>query len=67
MNTKKEKKLPWWKMVRSVLSSFFGVQSQARATEDFEHGNFKIFALIAIVAVVIFILTIWTVVKWVLM
>jgi len=66
MNRKTEKKLPWWHIVHSVLSSFFGVQSQSRAKEDFEHGNFKVYAIIGIVAVIIFILTVWSVVKWVL-
>ena len=67
MKTKTEKKLPWWRVTRSVLASFFGVQSRAQAIEDFEHGNFKVYAIIGIVAVIIFILTVWSVVKWVLM
>jgi len=47
----------------SVLASMFGVQSNRRRAQDFEHGKPSQYILIGLIVTVVFVLTVWGVVK----
>jgi len=51
---------------KSVLSSFFGVQSAKNRERDFQHGKPIHYIIVGLVMTLTFILTIWGVVKLVL-
>lgn len=53
-------------MLRSVLSAFFGVQSESNRARDFEKGNPVHFIAIALITTVGFVLVIWGIVSVVL-
>ena len=53
-------------MLRSVLSAFFGVQSESNRARDFEKGNPVHFIAIALIATVGFVLVMWGIVSVVL-
>ena len=52
-----------FKVVKSVLASFFGVQSSRQHEDDFTKGKPIAYILVALVATLVFILSIWGVVK----
>ena len=52
--------------IKSVLSSFFGVQSEANRARDFQHGNPVHFIVIALIATIVFVLVMWGVVSLIL-
>ncbi|MDX5332541.1 MAG: DUF2970 domain-containing protein [Gammaproteobacteria bacterium] len=52
--------------LRSVLSAFFGVQSESNRARDFEKGNPVHFIAIALIATVGFVLVMWGIVSVVL-
>ena len=51
---------------KSVLASFFGVQSSKARERDFTHGKPVHYIIVGLIFTAIFILTIWSVVKLVL-
>ena len=51
---------------KSVLASFFGVQSSKARERDFTHGKPAHYIIVGLIFTAIFILTIWGVVKLVL-
>ncbi len=51
---------------KSVLASFFGVQSSKARERDFTHGKPAHYIIMGLIFTAIFILTIWSVVKLVL-
>ena len=53
-------------VIKSVLASFFGVQSEKNRARDFTHGKPAHFIIIGIVLTLVFVLVIWGVVKIVL-
>ena len=55
-----------WQVMRSVLSSFFGVQSTANRERDFRHGSPAQFVMIGLLFTALFVLGIWGLVKLVL-
>ena len=53
-------------VIKSVLASFFGVQSDKNRRRDFQHGNPGQFILVGIVLTLIFILAMIALVKLIL-
>lgn len=53
-------------VIKSVLASFFGVQSSKKRERDFTHGKPIHYILVGLLATVLFVLTIWGVVSLVL-
>ncbi|MEN8131019.1 MAG: DUF2970 domain-containing protein [Pseudomonadota bacterium] len=51
---------------KSVLSSFFGVQSTKNRERDFTHGKPHQYIIVGLILTVTFILTLWAVVTLVL-
>ena len=52
-----------WEVLKSVLASFFGVQSERNRKRDFEHGSPGQFILIGLILTVVFILILFLLVK----
>ncbi|MDX5374238.1 MAG: DUF2970 domain-containing protein [Gammaproteobacteria bacterium] len=52
--------------LKSVLSAFFGVQSESNRARDFEKGNPLHFIAIALIATIGFVLVMWGIVSVVL-
>ncbi len=55
-----------WDVIKSVLASFFGVQSNKNRERDFQHGKPMHFIVVGLVLTLVFILLIWGLVKLVL-
>ena len=55
-----------WEVLKSVLASFFGVQSERVRKRDFEHGSPGQFIVIGLVLTLVFILILYALVKTVL-
>ncbi len=55
-----------WEVIKSVLASFLGVQSNKNRERDFQHGKPMHFIVVGLMMTVIFILLIWGLVKLVL-
>ncbi len=53
-------------VVASVLSAFFGVQSQKNRERDFSGGNPFVFVVVGILLTALFVLVVWSVVQMVL-
>lgn len=51
---------------KSVLASFFGVQSSKNRERDFTHGKPAHFIIVGLILTVAFVLTVWGVVSLVL-
>lgn len=51
----------------SVLASMFGVQSSSKHTQDFVHGKPIHYILVGLIVTLVFILTVWGVVKLVML
>ncbi|MDT8428577.1 MAG: DUF2970 domain-containing protein [Pseudomonadales bacterium] len=60
------KKLPFWRMVLSVIQASFGVQSEANKERDFEQGSIAGFILAAILFTTLFVLSLLAIVSLVL-
>ncbi|MEM8844856.1 MAG: DUF2970 domain-containing protein [Pseudomonadota bacterium] len=56
-----------WQVFKSVLASFFGVQSEENRRRDFEHGSPGQFIVIGLVLTVIFIVVLYLLVKLILL
>lgn len=61
-----EEKLPFWRMMLSVIQASFGVQNKKNKERDFEKGSVKGFVAAALIFTVLFVLTLVTVVAVVL-
>jgi hypothetical protein len=59
-------KLPFWKMMLSVMQASFGVQNKKNKERDFASGSVKGFIVAALLFTVLFVLTVATVVNLVL-
>ena len=59
-------KLPFWKMMLSVMQASFGVQNKKNKERDFASGSVKGFIVAALIFTVLFVLTVATVVNLVL-
>jgi len=59
-------KVSLWEVAKSVLASFFGVQSQAKRERDFTQGSPAQFIIVGLIATAIFVLLVWLVVKLIL-
>jgi hypothetical protein len=51
------------KVTKSVLASFFGVQSEQNRERDFEHGRPVHYILIGVIATAMFVLIMWGIVR----
>jgi hypothetical protein len=60
-------KLSILQVIQSVLAASFGVQSNRNRERDFKQGSAKAFIIAGVVGTLLFILTVYTVVKVVLM
>jgi hypothetical protein len=59
-------KLPFWKMMLSVMQASFGVQNKKNKERDFASGSIRGFIIAALIFTVLFVLTVATVVNLVL-
>jgi len=59
-------KLGFWQLMKSTLSAFIGVQSNANRERDFKHGKLSHFIWMGLLFGLIFVLTIVGVVQLVL-
>ncbi|MGD8644315.1 MAG: DUF2970 domain-containing protein [Chromatiales bacterium] len=50
-------------VMKSVLASFFGVQSEQNRERDFQHGKPVHYVLIGLVATAMFVLIMWGIVR----
>lgn len=53
-------------VVGSVLSAFFGVQSEKNRERDFGRGNALVFIAVGVILTLLFVLLVWGVVQMVL-
>ena len=65
-NAEPAQKLTYLQMVKSILSSFFGVQSSKNRERDFAHGKARQFIMVGIVMTFVWYATIALVVRFVL-
>jgi len=59
-------KVPFWRMMLSVMQASFGVQSKKNKERDFASGSIKGFVIAALVFTILFVITVATVVNLVL-
>lgn len=52
-------KLGIWRVLKSVLAAFFGVQSQRNYLRDFSSGRYWPFIVIGVLSVLLFILIVY--------
>ena len=52
-----------WEVLKSVLASFFGVQSEEIRQRDFTHGKPSQFIMVGLILTVLFIVIIYLAVK----
>lgn len=64
--TQEPVKLPFWKMMLSVMQASFGVQNKQNKERDFASGSIKGFIVAALIFTVLFVITVATVVNLVL-
>jgi hypothetical protein len=50
-------------VMKSVLASFFGVQSEQNRERDFQHGRPVHYILIGVIATAMFVLIMWGIVR----
>lgn len=53
-------------VIRSVLASFFGVQSERNRQRDFQAGNPVQYVVVGLIATVVFVVVMWLVVSLIL-
>ena len=63
---RRRKKLPFWRMMLSVMQASFGVQKDSVRERDFEQGSIGGFVAAALIFTALFIASLVTVVKLVL-
>lgn len=59
-----EQDVTFFTILKSVFSSFLGVQSNANRKRDFESGKFWHFFTAGLIFVFAFLMTIWLIVKY---
>lgn len=62
----KKDKIPFWRVVLSVIQASFGVQNAANRERDFKQGNWVPFAIAAVLFTAVFVLILLFVVQLVL-
>jgi len=62
-NSEKEIQLSFWQLLKSTLSAFVGVQSNANRERDFKHGKVSHFIWMALLFGLVFVLTLIGVVQ----
>ncbi len=63
---KEAEKVPFWRMMLSVMQASFGVQSKKNKERDFASGSIKGFVIAALVFTILFVVTVATVVNLIL-
>jgi len=63
---KEAEKVPFWRMMLSVMQASFGVQSKKIKERDFASGSIKGFVIAALVFTILFVVTVATVVNLIL-
>ena len=58
-----DKRLSFFQVLGSVVSSFLGVQKNATRERDFRHGRARDFIFVGVLLTVVFILVVWGVVQ----
>jgi len=53
----------WLRIVKSVMASFIGVQTQSNYDKDANMGSFVPFIVIGLLMAIVFVLTVWTLVN----
>ncbi|MDY6982213.1 MAG: DUF2970 domain-containing protein [Pseudomonadota bacterium] len=62
----KNEKIPFWRVVLSVIQASFGVQSRQNRERDFKQGNWLPYVVAALLFTTLFVLVLALVVKLVL-
>jgi hypothetical protein len=62
----KKDKIPFWRVVLSVIQASFGVQSTENRERDFKQGNWIPFVIAALIFTAVFVLILLSVVRFVL-
>jgi hypothetical protein len=65
-STEEERNLSFWQLLKSTLSAFIGVQSNANRERDFKHGKVSHFIWMGLLFGLVFVLTLVGVVQVVL-
>lgn len=63
--SEEDRKLSFFQVLSSVISSFFGVQNNATRERDFKRGRARDFILVGLLLTVAFIFAVWGVVQMV--
>ncbi len=61
-----ETRISFWQLMKSTMSAFFGVQSNANRERDFKHGKLSHFIWMGLILGLLFVLTLVGVVQLVL-
>ena len=61
--SEEDRKLSFFQVLSSVISSFFGVQKNATRERDFKRGRARDFILVGLLLTVAFIFAVWGVVQ----
>jgi hypothetical protein len=62
----KRDKIPFWRVVLSVIQASFGVQNKENRERDFKQGNWVPFVIAAVIFTAVFVLALLFVVQLVL-
>lgn len=62
----KKDKIPFWRVVLSVIQASFGVQSKENRERDFKQGSWMPFVIAALLFTALFVLILMSVVRYVL-
>lgn len=65
-SNEEERNLSFWQLLKSTLSAFIGVQSNANRERDFTHGKVSHFIWMGLLFGLVFVLTLVAVVQLVL-
>lgn len=65
-STDEDRHLSFWQLLKSTLSAFIGVQSNANRERDFQHGKISHFIWMGLLFGLVFVLTLVGVVQLVL-
>ena len=66
LSDQEQEKPSMLQVVGSVLSAFFGVQSEKNRQRDFGGGNPFVFIAVGVILTLLFVLVVWSVVQMVL-
>ncbi len=65
-NTEEERYLSFWQLLKSTMSAFIGVQSNANRERDFKHGKISHFIWMGLLFGLVFVVTLVCIVQLVL-